>query len=260
MYTNLGPQFDRQWMIVDKNGVFLSQRVLPKMCLIRATPQASSTGPATIHLSAPATTGIVASSSGKIIDVEVWGDRVKALDYGDEVAAWLSKLLDKECRLVGVSDVTCRLVDPDYANQNQTVGFADGFPTLVVGQASLDEFNIELAKRAESNMAQIDEGTQASSPPIDMRRFRPNIVISGSAPYAEDGWTGIKVNDIEFSLVKACSRCIMPSINPDTGVKEMQVNQTLLQTRRRDRQTYFGQNALHEGTGEIRVGDTVELI
>jgi len=134
------------------------------------------------------------------------------------------------------------LVDTDYAQNQQTVSFADGFPSLITSQASLDDFNQKL------NM------------PISMVNFRPNIVIDGCQAYAEDQWRELRINGIQFSLVKPCSRCVIPSINPVTAAKQNEVLHALNQHRRRDNATYFGQNALHDKPGVIKVGDELEII
>jgi len=242
LYDQQGPIHDREWMLVNASGKFISQRTSPKMCFIQAKLEGHE-----LLLDAPEQETLrVAQMPNSINDkgrrVTVWKDEFNATDCGDQAAQWLTQLLGKECRLVQLSKHSQRLVDTNFAHAGQTVGFADGFPSLIVSQASLDQFNSHLAS------------------PVDMRRFRPNIVISGCQPYAEDDWRTIRINGIEFDLVKPCSRCIMPSINPDTADKEMQINEALLQTRRRGRDTYFGQNALHRGVGEIKVGDAVELI
>ena len=236
-YEQIGPRFDRNWMVVDEHGNALTQRTLPNMCFIQAQPVQNG-----LQLNAPNLDQITVGEPTGKLKVTVWDDTVWAGDCGDEAAAWLSDFLQRTCRLVKLASYTNRRVDPKYAQAVDTVGFADGFPTLVVSQASLDEFNTQL----DSD--------------IDMRRFRPNIVVGGCEPFAEDQWQSIRIGDIRFNLVKPCSRCIMPSINPDTGVKEMQVNQALLETRRRQGKTYFGQNATHVGTGLISVGDPVEVL
>lgn len=240
-YTALGPTHDRQWMIVDDKGLFLSQRKYPKLCQLKTNIETrgltlSAEGHGSILLGPPN------GPQENDIDVTVWQDNVIASDCGETAATWLSEFLGTTCRLVCLSDQTARKVDVDFAKSGELVAFADGFPTLVVTQESLDEFNSHLDS------------------PIDMRRFRPNIVIAGATPYAEDQWQTIRIGEIELDLVKPCSRCIMPSINPDTAKKEMAINEALLKTRRRDRTTYFGQNALHRGLGKIHVGDAVELL
>ncbi len=237
VYSEIGPNYDRFWVAVDSNGVFMTQRKHAKMCLISPTINGDQ-----LLLSAPDHGSISINASAQERCIKVWQDTVTGADCGDEAAGWLSRFLGVESRLVALIKTTNRAVDPDYAKAKQIVSFADGFPSLVVSEASLTEFNRHLDS------------------PVDMRRFRPNIVIAGCDPYAEDRWKAIKINGIVFELVKPCSRCIMPSINPDTAAKEMAVNDALMKTRRRERKTYFGQNALHNGIGTITVGDAVQII
>ena len=240
-YDSIGPIFDRNWMVVNPEGKALTQRVLPKMCLVTCTLDGKK-----LILNAEEMPKISVNEPTKLKEVTIWSDTVEAGDCGDEVADWLSTYLGKPARLVRVTEQTNRQIDQNFAAPNELVGFADGFPTLIVSQASLDEFNSHMETQTKTK--------------IDMRRFRPNIVIAGCEPFAEDSWSAVRIGEIEFSLVKPCSRCIMPSINPDNGEKEMQVNQVLLTTRRRNRETYFGQNATHKGEGTISIGDSVELI
>jgi uncharacterized protein YcbX len=184
----------------------------------------------------------IAIAQPKVVrQVTVWQDEVAAGDCGDEAAGWLTEYLGFASRLVSVIPQTGRRVDPNFAHAGETVGFADGFPVLLASQASLDTFNSHLESA------------------VQMQRFRPNIVVSGCDAYAEDQWQKVEIGDVVLSLVKPCSRCIMPSINPATGRKEMAVNSALMATRRRGRETYFGQNALHKGTGVIRVGQALSV-
>ncbi len=236
-YIDLGPKYDRQWVLVDQNGTFISQRSLPKLCFIRPSVKGSK-----LTVEAPGQPPIHVTHNGEQSKLSIWNDQVVGQDCGNEIAIYLSEYLGKPCRLIEVSPATQRLVDTNYAKAGQLVGFADGFPTLIANKASLEEFNGHLES------------------PIDMRRFRPNIVVDGDQPYVEDQWRSLQINKIRFDLVKPCSRCIMPSINPETAGKDMQVNDVLLKTRRRDGKTYFGQNALHQGVGKISIGDVVELI
>ena len=236
-YDSRGPLFDRHWMVVDQNGTFRSQRHNPKMCLIETELRTDR-----LCLTAPGMPRLEVEQPAESSDVTVWADTLLAGDCGDTAADWMSAFLGAPSRVVVLIGASQRLVDRNYANNNDTVGFADGYPSLVATQASLDDLNQHL------------------SPAIDMRRFRPNIVISGSAPYAEDHWQQLRIGELEFDLVKPCSRCIIPSIDPDSGEKQMQVNQTLMAHRRRGRATYFGQNATHRGEGRLYVGQAVEVI
>lgn len=247
-----GPEFDRAWMVVDAGGRFVTQRKHPSMCLIETALHDDA-----LHLAAPnmptlivpalSLTTDLALETRVVKQVVVWGDSVGALDCGDKAASWLSDYLQFECRLVTMPKQSKRLVDVDYAKQQQTVGFADGFPLLVASEASLASFNASL----------VEHGSKLK---VDMQRFRPNIVVSGCQAYAEDGWHEIQVGNIVLSLVKPCSRCIMPAIEPDTGIKQMEIIDVLNKTRRRERETYFGQNALHDREGSIELGDAVKIL
>lgn len=232
-----GPELDRHWMVVNSSGKFLTQRQIPKLCLVETKVQAGQ-----LVLSAPDMASLTVGRSNNRVRTKVWKDQLLASDCGDQVARWMSRFLGKDCRLVEMPESTKRLVDTDYAKHGETVSFADGFPLLVLSQASLDDFGEKLGQ------------------PIDAERFRPNIVVQGCAPYAEDSWQEIEIEGIRLSLVKPCSRCIIPSIDQATGAKEMQVNQALLKYRRRDGKTYFGQNALHRSVGSIAVGANVKVI
>jgi uncharacterized protein YcbX len=139
-------------------------------------------------------------------------------------------------------DDSRRAVDPDYAAPADQVGFADGFPFLLISQASLDDLN-----------ARLDQ-------PVPMLRFRPNLVVSGCGPYAEDGWKRIRIGDIEFRVAKPCSRCIIPTIDFATGERAREPLQTLMTYRKRDNKVYFGQNLLHDAGGRLEVGTQVEVL
>lgn len=233
-----GPNLDRRWMLVGQNGKFVTQRKHPKLCLITTKLVGEE-----LVLSKPnAEPILIPAPSSRQYTSEVWGSAVSGHDCGDQVANYIGEFLGLECRLIFMPETYERRVDPDFARNNELVGFADGFPVLLASQASLDDFNQRLGYE------------------IGMERFRPNLVIGGCEPYAEDGWQRLSIAGIEFSLVKPCSRCIMPSVNPATGEKEMRVNQTLMQYRRRDRKTYFGQNALYNRSGTIKVGDKVTIV
>lgn len=241
--NNKGPECDRRWMVIDKNNTFVTQRKSTKMCLINTQLIAQS-----LILSAEGFGNCAVPNGGaEMSDSSVWGTDVRGEDCGDEAAQWISSFLGKQCRIIYMQDDYSRLVDRNFANQQEQVGFADGFPLLITTQASLDDFNEKLSSTS-NGLA------------IGMTRFRPNIVITGNTAWAEDKWQRIAIGDIELSLVKPCSRCIMPSVNPETAEKQMVVNEALLKYRRRDKQTYFGQNALYNSLGRINVGDNVEIL
>lgn len=243
-----GPAQDRRFVVVDDDGLFLTQREHPSMCLIDVV--ADGAGWMLIAPEMPALLVDGGRKGGERRSATVWSDTVEACDMGDEAAAWFSAYLRRRARLCFMPDDSLRPVDPVYssfsaaaaAQSGDIVSFADGFPILLIGAASLDEFNRALPE------------------PIGSDRFRPNIVVAGAAPYAEDHWRRLRIGALEFDVVKPCSRCVIPSIDPRTARKQPIVAQTLARLRRRGDAVYFGQNVIQRGLGCIRVGDAVEVI
>jgi len=235
----LGPKGDRRYIITDSSGRFLTQREYPSMCLIDVAIQG-----AVLTLSTPSMSPlrIDAAIDAKPTVVTVWRDAVEACDLGDSAAAWLTRYLGIEVRLHYMPDHSNRLIDQAYGKQGDCVSFADGFPILLITEASLREFNRALPQ------------------PIGSERFRPNIVIDSDVPYAEDQWRRLRIGSIEFDVVKPCSRCVIPSIDPLTGKKQPYVVQALARLRRRGNAVYFGQNLIHRGSGTISVGDPVIVL
>jgi uncharacterized protein YcbX len=231
---------DRRWLLVDENNRFMSQRELSSMALIGAAVDDDG-----LRLDFQQQSLRVAqpSADARLRQVTVWSDTLRALDAGEEAADWLSEKLGQPCRLVYMGDDCQRYVDGVYAREGETVSFADGFPLLLISQASLDDLNARL------------------SSPVPMNRFRPNLVVSGCEAFAEDSWRRIRVGEIEFDVAKPCSRCVMPSIDQASGRKDSEILRVLAGYRRgEDRQTYFGQNLLYRGSGEIALGAIVEVL
>lgn len=235
-----GPRFDRQWMVVDDQGCFITQREIPLLCKVSASVDDGGI----LHLMAPqmAPISISPASARASLSVRVWDDSVVAEDCGEAAAQWFSDYIGKDCRLVDMPENCRRKVDENFAKDGETVGFADGFPLLLISQGSLDDLNQRLTQ------------------PIGMERFRPNIVVSGCAAFAEDQWQSIRIGDIEFTVAKPCSRCVIPSIDPTTGEKQRKVVQVLARYRRREGAVYFGQNLLHRSEGIIALGQSVEVL
>ena len=234
----MGPKWDRRWMVVDADHRFRTQRKFPQMCHIKTKFYSDR-----LTLSAPGVDSITLDEpSTKVHDVVVWRDTVAAQDCGDAAAHWLSDYLGRPCRLVFMADQTRRLVNPEHAKNHEVVSFADAYPILIVSNESLELLNSKLDSQ------------------VQMDRFRPNIVVTGCAPHAEDQWKRIKIGEIEISLVSECSRCIVPSIDQQTGAKNPKVIDVLQDYRRRDREIYFGMNAIHQSVGEISLGDEVTIL
>lgn len=236
---SFGLKDDRRWMVVDEKGVMLTQRKIAKMCLIQ--PELTSQG-LILKTASMADLNIEIPLANKKVSVTVWGDHCQAYDAGDEAANWLSQVLSTNCRLVYFPDDEFRQVDLDYANEGDKTAFSDGFPLLLISQASLDDLNQRLAT------------------PVPMSRFRPNIVVTGCEAFAEDTWKEIRIANMTFRIVKPCSRCVIPSINIETAQREEEPLKTLVSYRKQDKKIFFGQNVIANMTGKIDVGMEVDII
>ena len=235
---------DRRWMLVDvASGRFLTQRALPAIGRITALWQVDGS----LRLQAPGLAELqvaVPGSEAARRPVTVWSDSLEVPDAGDEAAQWLQQVIGQPCRLVQVPEVLARQVDQQYAQPADRVGFADGFPLLLISQASLDDLSARVGRS------------------LEMLRFRPNLVVTGCEPYAEDQWRRIRIGDLEFELVKGCSRCILTTLDPQTGERssDREPLTTLKTYREREGEVYFGQNVLPRGCGELRLGQAVEIL
>ena len=235
--TRTGLAYDRKWMLVDDGGLFLSQRKLPRMALIKTALHGQE-----LILSAPGMENLILPlipDGGKWLEVTVWHDRCRARNVSHEADRWFSRFLQQNCRLVFQSDESIRHVDPHYSLATDQTAFSDGFPFLIVSENSLAELN------------------KAMGLNLPIERFRPNLLISGCEGYEEDTWREIRIGAIDFRLPKPCSRCAVPTIDPQTGETGKEPLVTLNRTRKWQNKVYFGQNALHDQYGELKVGDPV---
>ncbi len=237
-----GLPWDRRWMLVDRDNRFVTARKHPRLATVQT---AMGGGKLRIEAEGMASLSIpMQAQANERIEVEVWRDTVAAVLVGRLADIWFSDLLDMPVRLVQMSDDIVRAVDQRFGQAGDEVSFADGFPLLLISQASLDDLNRRL------------------SHPVSMRRFRPNIIVAGTEAYDEDNWTRIRIGEVEFAGVKACSRCIFTTIDPDSG--EVSGDQEPLRTlgtyRRDSGGVYFGQNMIPRSGGRIRVGDKVEIL
>ncbi len=234
-----GPELDRHWMLVNEKGRFLTQRELPRMALVR--PRITDVG---LELTAPGMPPLeVAPDVEESLQVQVWNDHCRARVMNPEADRWLSDFLGIPCRLVYMPEEEQRQVDPNYARPGDRTEFSDGFPLLLISEASLDDLNRRIGRT------------------LPMERFRPNLVVSGCEPYAEDSWKRIRIGNITFRVVKPCSRCVIPTVNPETGEREgNEPLKTLMSYRKEGNKVFFGQNLIHDGEGVLEAGMPVEVL
>ncbi|MDB5246114.1 MAG: hypothetical protein JWQ40_508 [Segetibacter sp.] len=236
-----GLRYDRRWMLTDKEGNFLSQRTHPQMALLQVSllPGAlmvahkkNIVSPITIPFDA---------TTRREVSATIWDDACTALEVSTIANEWFSEALQAPVQLVVMPSTTRRLVDPVYAKNNEIVSFADGYPFLLIGQASLDDLNGRLEH------------------PLPMNRFRPNLVFNGGAAFCEDSMHTFRIGNITFAAVKPCSRCVITTTSQELATKGTEPLKTLSCYRAVKNKIIFGQNLLHSGSGVIKVGDKLTV-
>lgn len=246
----LGLIGDRRFLVVDETGRFLTQRTLPRMALI-----ATALDPTHLTLSVPSAPSIRISRApdptAPLRPVSVWkSENLLAEDCGSEAAAVLSDFLSVRCRLVRIGAAFTRPILKATARPGDTVTFADAYPLLLISEASLADLNDRVVERGED--------------PLPMDRFRPNLVVAGCPPFAEDTWPRFRIGDVTFRSGGPCARCIMITTDQATAERGKEPLRTLA-TYRRDAidptDVNFGQNLIHETkSGRLHVGDAVQVL
>jgi uncharacterized protein len=229
-----GFEWDRHWMIVRADGTFLTQRTHPYLTLILT--QLTNEG---LVLTAEGLEPLMLpfTPQGPQLRVRIWKDTCTGLDQGDEAASWVSKVAGEPVRIVRTAATPDRRASPDFAGpQPSPIAFPDGYPILICNRASLDDLNRRLPEA------------------LPMERFRPSLVLEGLPPFAEDRIASIEIGPVRLTLVKPCTRCIIPSIDQRTGVRGFDPL-PVLRTFRFDRELLgvtFGENAIiTRGVGEF---------
>ncbi len=232
---------DRRFVLADAQGQFLTQRQLPRMQRIQPRWQGDD-----LHVTCAGYADLLvpaAAGAGECL-VRVWNDSVAAQDCGDAAATWFSTVLGVSCRLLRLPQqrfpaALQRRVNPKYTEQDNWLSFADGFPLLLVNQSSLDALG------------------QALGRPLDVIRFRPNVVLSGAPAWQELRWSRLH-SDRGGALMccKPCERCVIPTRHPQTLEREADVLDVLKTQCRIDGKIIFGQNALFHELTVLRRGDT----
>lgn len=236
--TSRGLACDREWMLTDPSGGFLTGRDYPALVRVRATPTIEG-----LHLEAPGRPALAVRrvSFNQIRPTGVWSSRFEAFGGDTAADAWFSELLGLEARLLYIGAASRRRL---RADPSVTFGFADGYPLLLLSAASVADLNGRLQR------------------PVSERNFRPNLVIDGVAPFAEDAWKEIRIGEVNFEVMKPCERCVFTTIDPDRGEADpaREPLRTLGSYRRTPAGVLFGQNLVARGDGILRVGDPVRVV
>jgi len=236
-----GLKYDRRWVLVNESNTFFTQRDFPEMALI---------------IVAVVQEGLKLQHKTKIVEpllipfefdhsktdkVVIWDDTVKGKFYNTQIDSWFSEIIGIKCHLVKMPESTRRIVDTSYA-KNKIVSFADGYPFLIIGQSSLNDLNSRLEV------------------PLPMNRFRTNFVFTGGQPFEEDNWKKFNVGNVIFQAVKPCARCVITTTNQETAERLHEPLLTLSKYRKFDNKVMFGMNLVCESTGQIEVGDKIEIL
>ena len=219
LLTETGLDLDRQWLVVDPAGMFVTQRELPRMALVQTTLKSSE-----LILRAPGMLAVhvAVDRVEDRTEVEVWGERVAAYDMGALCAQWFSDFLGRPLRLARFDPEAPRHADRKWTGAAEAANaFQDGFPLLVASATSIDEVNRRLASAGQS--------------PVTLARFRPNLVLGGLDAHGEDHLDEVVFaaaeGPVRLKLVKPCVRCSIPDVDPATGVAGHAVGDVLSQYR-----------------------------
>jgi uncharacterized protein YcbX len=234
---------DRRWMLVDPDGRFITRRQVPAMAAMAVTPVPD--GLILHHPDHGSYRVVTPDADAPVIEGRVWKDVLPVRLGNPQADDFLATALGRPARLAWQHDPRLRPVKPGYARPGEHVSLADGFPLLVVTEGSLAALNERLAVT------------------VPMARFRPNLVIAGAEPWAEDRWRRIRIGEVELRLTRPCARCIVVTQQPDTG-ERLEGNEPLTTLRAMGHATadgiMFGQNAVPERLGRVRICDPVEVL
>lgn len=250
-----GFEQDRSMMLISSSGKCITQRQFPQLAQVQVKHNNHNLVLTTVNNSLPPLV-FSPTLTGATIEVEIWQNRFSAIDQGDAVAHWFYQFLEldstKYCRLVKQSPDHIRPLKTKFSQDNNSLSFADNYPVMLTATASLAELN--------ERIVEIHQQQQQSIP---MNRFRPNIVLETIEPFIEDTWSTIQIGEVEFAVVKPCSRCIITTIDQYQGEKnKLKEPLNTLGTFRQlsDQGVMFGENMIPQNEGIIRVGDRLKVI
>jgi uncharacterized protein YcbX len=238
--TPRGLAYDRRWMLINGYG-FLTQREIPQMALLKVSLQADYMEVRSPNGTSPLTVPLTLRPDAPTKSVPIFDDFTTAQLVSEEVDKWFSEVLNHPCTLVYMPDFSERTKVGKISGKTQPVSFADSYPALLIGQASLDDLNTRLTE------------------PVPMNRFRPNLVFSGGEAYEEDQWHEFSIGDARCWAEKPCARCSVVTINQDNATQGKEPLVTLARYRKQDSKVLFGQSILFEPGTVIREGDEIQV-
>ncbi len=251
--------WDREFMLVSGSGKFITQRQFPQLAKVKVEIYRHNEQNINVTLKLEDNVDAFdfdSSLSNPLIEVEIWGDRILAVDQGDEVANWFHRYLklpeNTVCRLVRQSPEYVRSLAQKNSIDTRPIGLADSSPVMLTATASLAELN--------QRMMEI-HFSQAMT--IEMNRFRPNIVVETIEPFIEDNWSSIQIGNVRFKIVKPCTRCIIANIDQKQGIKDrLKEPLNTLSTFRQlsEKGVMFGVNMIPQNEGTIETGDRLKVL
>ena len=262
-----GLRFDRRWMLTDRDGMFFTQREVPKMAAIAVR---LDSGKLIVESESAGTLNIPFEPDRAMRQkVVVWQSEVAGDVYTGEVSEWFSDVLGRNCQLLLMPESSERHVSEKFDRGDDIVSFADGYPLMMLGEGSLAEVNERLHDKYRNE----EYGAKL---PLPMNRFRPNLVVQGSDPFEEDNWSKIRVGEAIFWVVKPCARCVMTTVDQARGEFDGKEPLKTIASFRQAKDVFpgtfeslgqtanavlFGENLIPESPGStIRVGDDVEVL
>lgn len=241
--TTRGLENDRRFMLVDENGRFLSQREYPQLSIFQTEIDGSLLKITNKKTGQNLEVSLSPKAQSSSLSVTIWDDETTAIEVSPEASEWFSEALSKPTRLVYMHEDSERKTESQYSlTGNEITSFSDGYPILITGQASLDDLNNRLEK------------------PVSINRFRPNFVFTDGEPFEEDAWHEFTVGNVRLFGVKPCARCVMTTIDQETGEKSgKEPLLTLNKFRKAGNKILFGQNVLVSQLGTVSTGDKIEV-
>ncbi|MFY0593497.1 MOSC domain-containing protein [Roseivirga sp.] len=237
-----GLQYDRRWVLVDMEGVFVNQREFPEMNFLQPAINSHSITISHKHGKKESLSFSLTEPDSDPIEVSVWDDQCTGKPVSEEADEWFSDFLGKQVRLLFMHKKGVRPADQRYAlSPSDEVSYADGYPILMISEASL---------------ALLNEKTEEHIP---MNRFRANIIVSGATAHQEDSLREIEIGEVKLYGVKPCARCVMTTINIETGLKGKEPLKSLASYRKVGYKILFGENFIPAKEGVIEVGQEITI-